>query len=43
MSLAGRPIYPVQTLPIKAFWHIVLVGLTTSWFVARALKAAPAS
>jgi len=42
LSLAGRPIYPVETLPINAFWHIVLVGLTSAWFVTRALKPAPA-
>ena len=43
LSRAGRPIYPVETLPINALWHIVLVGLTSAWFVTRALKPAPAS
>jgi len=43
LSRAGRPIYPVETLPINAFWHIVLVGLASAWFVTRALKPAPAS
>jgi hypothetical protein len=42
LSLAGRSIYPVESLPLTAFWHIVLVGLTTSWFVTRGLKTAPA-
>jgi hypothetical protein len=41
LSLAGRPIYPVESLPITAFWHIVLVGLATAWFVTRALKPSP--
>jgi hypothetical protein len=41
LSLARRPIYPVETLPINAFWHIVLVGLASAWFVTRALKRAP--
>lgn len=43
LSLAGRSIYPVHTLHVQAFWHIVLVGLTTAWFVTRALQRAPAS
>ena len=43
LSRAGRSIYPVETLPINAFWHIVLVGLTSAWFVTRALKPAPAT
>ena len=43
LSRAGRSIYPVETLPINAFWHIVLVGLATAWFVTRALKPAPAA
>jgi hypothetical protein len=43
LSLARRSIYPVATLPVNAFWHIVLVGLSTAWFVTRALKPAPAA
>ena len=41
LSLARRSIYPVESLPINAFWHIVLVGLTSAWFVTRALKPKP--
>jgi len=41
LSLAGRSIYPVETLPVNAFWHIVLVGLASAWFVTRALKGRP--
>ena len=41
LSRAGRPIYPAETLPINALWHIVLVGLTSAWFVTRALRPAP--
>jgi hypothetical protein len=43
LSFAHRSIYPVESLPINAFWHILLVGLTTAWFVTRALKPAPAA
>jgi len=39
LSFAGRSICPVDALPMTAFWHIVLVGLTSAWFVTRALKA----
>jgi hypothetical protein len=39
LSAIGRGIYPLEQLHIHAFWHIVLVGLPTGFFVARALKA----
>jgi hypothetical protein len=39
LSGIGRSIYPLQDLHVHAFWHIVLVGLPTAFFVARALKA----
>jgi len=39
LSAIGRGIYPLETLHIHAFWHIVLVGLPTGFFVSRALKA----
>ena len=38
LSAIGRGIYPLEQLHIHAFWHIVLVGLPTAYFVARALK-----
>src|SRR5262245_25539949 len=38
LSAIGRGIYPLETLHISAFWHIVLVGLPTAFFVSRALK-----
>jgi len=38
LSAIGRSIYPLDQLHIHAFWHIVLVGLTTSFFVTRTLK-----
>jgi hypothetical protein len=38
LSQIGRGIYPLETLHISAFWHIVLVGLPTGFFVARALR-----
>ena len=41
LSFAGRSIYPPESLPKNAFWHIVLVGLASAWFVTRALKVAP--
>ena len=39
LSAIGKGIYPLETLHIHAFWHIVLVGLPTAFFVSRALKA----
>ena len=40
LSAIGRSIYPLNNLPVSAFWHIVLVGLPTAWFVSRALRKA---
>ena len=37
LSQIGRGIYPLEKLHIHAFWHIVLVGVPTAYFVARAL------
>jgi len=39
LSAIGRGIYPLEQLHVHAFWHIVLVGLPTAFFVSRALKA----
>ncbi len=39
LSAIGQGIYPLETLHIAAFWHIVLVGLPTAFFVSRALRA----
>jgi hypothetical protein len=38
LSAIGRGIYPLETLHISAFWHTVLVGIPTGYFVARALR-----
>jgi hypothetical protein len=38
LSRIGRGIYPLEQLHVHAFWHIVLVGLPTGFFVARALR-----
>jgi hypothetical protein len=38
LSQIGRGIYPLGELHVHAFWHIVLVGIPTGFFVARALK-----
>ncbi len=38
LSAIGRGIYALNQMHIHAFWHIVLVGLPTGFFVARALK-----
>jgi len=44
LSAIGRGIYPLNQLHIHAFWHIVLVGLPTAFFVARAvLSGSPAA
>src|SRR6187399_2373280 len=37
LSAIGQGIYPLEQLHIHAFWHIVLVGLPTAFFVTRAL------
>jgi hypothetical protein len=39
LSAIGKSIYSLETLHIHAFWHIVLVGLPTAFFVARAVIA----
>lgn len=38
LSAIGRGIYPLEQLHVHAFWHIVLVGLPSGYFVARALR-----
>jgi hypothetical protein len=38
LSQIGIVLYPFKTLYINAFWHIVLVGLPTGFFVSRALR-----
>jgi hypothetical protein len=38
LSAIGQGIYPLKTLHISAFWHIVLVGLPTAFFVSRAIR-----
>jgi len=40
LSVIGHGIYPLEQLHIHAFWHIVLVGLPTAFFVSRAVVAA---
>jgi len=37
LSAIGKSIYPLETIYVPMFWHIVLVGLPTAFFVARAL------
>jgi len=41
LSAIGHGIYPLDQLHIHAFWHIVLVGIPTGFFVSRALKNPP--
>jgi hypothetical protein len=43
LSAIGHGIYPLEQLHIHAFWHIVLVGLPTAFFVTRALKQVPSN
>jgi hypothetical protein len=38
LSQIGRGIYPLDQLHIHAFWHILLVGIPTAFFVSRALR-----
>jgi hypothetical protein len=42
LSAIGLSIYKPETLPLNAFWHVVLVGLPTAWFVTRGLRSQPA-
>ena len=37
LSAIGHGIYALDELHIHAFWHIVLVGLPTAFFVSRAV------
>ena len=39
LSAIGQGIYKLEELHVHAFWHIVLVGLPTAFFVTRALPA----
>ena len=38
LSKIGRGIYPLESLHVHAFWHIVLVGLAAGFFVSRAIR-----
>lgn len=38
LSAIGRGIYPLETIHISAFTHIIVVGWPTAFFVSRALK-----
>jgi len=40
LSQIERGIYPLEQLHVHAFWHIVLVGIPTGYFVTRALRQA---
>jgi hypothetical protein len=40
LSAIGRGIYPLETLHVTAFMHILIVGVPTGFFVARALRQA---
>jgi hypothetical protein len=42
LSAIGHGIYPLDQLHIHAFWHIVLVGLPTAWFISRGLRGTQA-
>jgi hypothetical protein len=39
LSRIGHPIYALDNMHVTALLHIVLVGLPTAWFVARALRS----
>ena len=38
LSAIGVSIYPLANMHVTAFWHIVLVGLPTAWFISRGLR-----
>jgi hypothetical protein len=39
LSAIGRAIYPLSNIHVTAFFHILLVGWPTAFFVCRAFKA----
>jgi hypothetical protein len=39
LSAIGKSIYPLENLHVSAFFHTLLVGWPTAFFVSRALKA----
>lgn len=40
LSQIGQSIYPLNNMHVTAFWHIVLVGIPTAFFISRGLKQA---
>jgi hypothetical protein len=42
LSAIGRPIYPLESFHSTIFFHILLVGWPTAFFVSRALRKADA-
>jgi hypothetical protein len=40
LSAIGRSIYPMSNMHVTAFFHILLVGWPTAFFIARALRQA---
>ena len=40
LSQIGQSIYPLSNIHVSAFWHIVLVGIPTAFFISRGLKRA---
>jgi hypothetical protein len=38
LSQIGQSIYPLNNMHVSAFWHIVLVGIPTAFFISRGLK-----
>jgi hypothetical protein len=40
LSQIGRSIYPLNNMHVAAFWHIVLVGIPTAFFISRGLQRA---
>lgn len=41
LSAIGRGIYPLDTIHVSAFVHILVVGWPTAFFISRALRANP--
>jgi hypothetical protein len=42
LSQIGRSIYPLNNMHVTAFWHIVLVGIPTAFFVSRGVRQSQA-
>lgn len=38
LSAIGRSLYPLESMHVTVFWHTLLIGWPTAFFVSRAVK-----